>query len=923
MSRGLYSLLGTLLATLMASTALAAEGAPDRPNFLFIAVDDLRPEMAGSGTGQAITPNIDSLAAEGLSFTRHYVQTPTCGASRFALLTGQIPVNKRHVNNHAVRTEIGDAKNHDYITFPRYLRENGYRTVALGKISHYPGGIVAPNTGPNPNPRPELPGAWDVSRSPSAQWGTEQNAFFGYADGSSRNSLEGNVPPFEAADVDDEGYPDGQIAEMAIEQIEQLSRQDKPFLLAVGFYKPHLPFNAPQKYWSLYQRDDIALSPNPYIPEAVTETNTLHGMGEINRYKLGKEKPELGKNVSDDYARELRHGYFAATSYVDAQIGRVLEALKANGQAENTVVILWGDHGWHLGDQTIWGKHTLYERSLRSPLIIKVPAQKPGTGPVPAIVETVDIYPTITDLAGLPRPVKLSGENLLKSDQGSGVARSFWRESVSLRNERFRIIVHGERYPEDVELYDHTTDPNETRNVAGLFADEAKALFEEARALELKQGDEPEANFVAGELIRFTGKDGSPNGAWCWFQDERAIIDASHPDEPVLMFTSISASKEVEAEKGDLDFHWYGLDSGIGGVLEFHDRFGQDDHNVAALFQLHDGRALAVYSRHNDDKNTYYRYSAPHQPDSWNDAHVYEGAAKSTYNNLLTAGADLKLLDFSRLQGWNPNFLTWNDQAETWQYGGRLLSSEGRPYLKYANTADGTKIHVVSTDQHPRDFDNSIYHGVTDGKVLFNSTGEVLDRDLSDQDAVEPSELTVVFAGDPDNVAWMADVEMDRNDQPVIAFSVQKDGRDKPKGSGGLDHRYHLARHDPGGWQQWEIAYAGERLYPGEDDYTGLVAIDPEDVNYLVISTNADPVSGAPLISNADGQHHYELFAGTIEETGVPVAWQPLTRNSTVDNIRPIMPAWDSDRRVILWMRGSYSKYKDFNTQIVGIIQPR
>lgn len=486
MSRGPYFLPGILLATLLASTAFATEGAPDRPNFLFIAVDDLRPEMAGSGPGQAITPNIDSLAAEGMNFTHHYVQAPTCGASRFALLTGQVPVNKRHVSNHAVRTEIGDAKDHDYITFPRYLRENGYRTVALGKISHYPGGTVAPNTGPNPNPRPELPGAWDVSRAPTAQWGTEQNAFFGYADGSSRNSLDGNVPPFEAADVDDNGYPDGQIAEMAIDQIEQLSRQDKPFLLAVGFYKPHLPFNAPKKYWSLYQRDVIALSPNPYIPEGVTETNNLHSMGEINRYKLGKEKPEPGKKVSDDYARQLRHGYLAATSYVDAQIGKVLDALEANGQAENTVVILWGDHGWHLGDQTIWGKHTLYERSLKSPLIIKVPAQKPLPGPVSDIIETVDIYPTITELAGLTRPVTLSGESLLDSDQQRGVARSFWRNSISLRNERFRIIVHGDRYPEDVELYDHLNDPNETINVAGQFAKEAKALFEQARSLNLK-----------------------------------------------------------------------------------------------------------------------------------------------------------------------------------------------------------------------------------------------------------------------------------------------------------------------------------------------------------------------------------------------------------------------------------------------------
>jgi hypothetical protein len=243
--------------------------------------------------------------------------------------------------------------------------------------------------------------------------------------------------------------------------------------------------------------------------------------------------------------------------------------------------------------------------------------------------------------------------------------------------------------------------------------------------------------------------------------------------------------------------------------------------------------------------------------------------------------------------------------------------------LHYAGSADGTKIHVVATDQHPRNFDNSIYHGVMDGNALFDSQGHILDQDLSDQDAVEPAALTVVFQGDADNVAWMADVEVDEKDQPIIAFSVQKDGRGKPQGSGGLDHRYHLARFGPGGWQQHEIAYAGERLYVREDDYTGLVAIDPEDVNHLVISSNADPVSGAPLISAADNKRHYEIFEGQSLDGGKTFTWQALSKNSTVDNIRPIIPAWENDQRVVLWMRGTYTTYTDFDTQIVGVIQMR
>jgi hypothetical protein len=438
-------------------------------------------------------------------------------------------------------------------------------------------------------------------------------------------------------------------------------------------------------------------------------------------------------------------------------------------------------------------------------------------------------------------------------------------------------------------------------------------------------GHNPETDYVYGTLIKFTGEAASPNGAWCWFQDERVIVNTHEANDPVLMFTAISASKEIEDEQGDLDLYWYGLGSRQGGVVELHDRLGQDDHNVAALFQLPNGQTQAVYARHNKDVNTYSRLSAQGNPADWSEARIYEGTAKATYNNLRTAGvgADMKLLNFSRMQGWDPNFLVYDDRSGSWQYGGRLLNSEGRPYLKYAGSEDGTRIHVVATDQHPRNFDNSIYHGVMDGSALFDSKGKVLDQDLSDQDAVEPTALTVVFKGDPDNVAWMADVEIDRNDQPVIAFSVQKDGRGKPQGSGGLDHRYHLARFGPGGWRHHEIAYAGERLYPREDDYTGLVAIDPENVNHLVISTNADPVTGTPLISVADHRRHYEIFEGKSSDDGKTFIWQALTRNSTVDNIRPIIPAWESDRRVLLWMRGTYTTYTDFDTQIVGVIQTR
>ena len=428
---------------------------------------------------------------------------------------------------------------------------------------------------------------------------------------------------------------------------------------------------------------------------------------------------------------------------------------------------------------------------------------------------------------------------------------------------------------------------------------------------------------VKGTPIIFTGSDESPNGAWCWFQDERAVVNADHPDGPMLLFTSISASGSRASEAGDLDLHWLSLDSREQGMVELHDTLQQDDHNVAALFVREDGRVLASYARHGSDRVVRTRISEANDPASWTAPVLYSEEAGVTYNNLLTAGPDRTLLNFSRSRGWNPNFLTLDQETQEWTYGGRLLASEGRPYMKYRNTMDGTRIHVVATDQHPRDYDNSIYHGVMDGQSLSDSHGNVLDDDLSDQDAVEPSDLTMVFEGDADNVAWMADVEVDALDQPVIAFSVQKDGRGLEPRRGGLDHRYHLARFRNGEWVQHEIAYAGERLYRFEDDYTGLVAIDPHDANHVVISTNADPVTGQPLISVADSNRHYELYEGVSEDNGVTFTWSPLTRNSTVDNIRPIIPSWDADKRIVLWMRGTYRSYTDWDTQIIGLIQDR
>src|SRR5690606_8671239 len=222
----------------------------------------------------------------------------------------------------------------------------------------------------------EMPHSWDEFLFDADKWGTGWNAFFGYADGSNRQGKKRQVKPYERADVEDTGYPDGITAAIAVEQLGLLAQRDQPFFLGVGFFKPHLPFTAPKKYWDLYEEDDIPLSPVPDLPENVHEAS-LQKMGEFNSYEAGEEKAALDQRFSDDYARKLRHAYYASVSYVDAQIGKVLDELERLGLADHTIVVLWGDHGWHLGDQRVWGKHTILETALKSPLIIKVPGHEP------------------------------------------------------------------------------------------------------------------------------------------------------------------------------------------------------------------------------------------------------------------------------------------------------------------------------------------------------------------------------------------------------------------------------------------------------------------------------------------------------------------------------------------------------------------
>lgn len=455
--------------------------AEERPNVLFLAVDDLRPELGCYGARHMVTPNLDRLAARGRLFRSHYAQVPTCGASRYALWTGRYPRQARALGNGAFvlapRAEPAEA-----YSLPQLFRRNGYATESLGKISHSPDGLAggedgAPRTG---SERPELPFSWDRMWGPAGEWGTPWKGFFAYAGGKSRT--RGVTPAFEGADVPDTGYPDGLLAAETIARLGAL--KDRPFFLAAGFYKPHLPFNAPKKYWDLYDPAKLPLAPHGTPPAGVDPAISLHPSGEL----LGQyTEAAANRVVTEAHARRLRHGYFAGVSYVDAQIGKVLDELDRLGLAEKTLVVVWGDHGWHLGDHGVWGKHTLHDRSLRSTLIMRAPGQKQPGAATAAAVESVDLFPTLARACRLTPPAGLDGHDLgpLLSDPAAASiqpVRGFWQKgelqgrTVSLAPHRFTRWTRKDGTVAQVELYDHRTDPNETTNVAAQHPDVVERL---------------------------------------------------------------------------------------------------------------------------------------------------------------------------------------------------------------------------------------------------------------------------------------------------------------------------------------------------------------------------------------------------------------------------------------------------------------
>jgi hypothetical protein len=438
------------------------------------------------------------------------------------------------------------------------------------------------------------------------------------------------------------------------------------------------------------------------------------------------------------------------------------------------------------------------------------------------------------------------------------------------------------------------------------------------------------ANYVAGSIVQL-----NDNGAWSWFMDERVIVAKGRLIVGSVRSLGDFAATQNQPAWGNVEISVYNIEAGRADRVVLHRHFEQDDHDAPAFLVLPDGRYLAVYSKHAVERKIYYRFSAPGDPLTWSDAHVFEtpGTDKKfagdnvTYSNLFRLPGG-RLYNFFRGLGHEPNYMYSDDNGQTWTYGGHLLRGKGgySPYLKYAFDGERT-IHFIATEDHPRNYDNSIYHGfLRDGEVHASDGRVIAKLSTSTEARLASWDLTRVFQGDPDNVAWTVDIELDDQNRPYIAFSVQKDGRGLPPRQGGMDLRYYYGRWDGSQWHVHEMAHAGTRLYPYEDDYSGLVALDPQDPNTVFISTNADPVTGQPLISAADGQRHYELFRGEIRQLtdGAHWRWQPITANSTVNNLRPLVPKWKDKRTALVWMRGpSYThNHGNWTTAVVAVILP-
>jgi iduronate 2-sulfatase len=526
-----------LVSRLIFGLCLLGEDA--KPHVIFIAIDDLRPELGCYGSTIAKSPNLDKLSVQGRQFNRAYCQQSICSPSRASLMTGALPDEIGVIENTAYFRDL----NPDIVTLPQHFIKNGYEAVYCGKIYH--GRMTDDKYSWSRKPAHDqcpikmkwLPGGYALLENQEL-WATNKEKMLAmYGKEGSGGLFHG--PAYESADVPDHAYSDGYSTRLAISTLKdhRKKKPDQPLFLALGFKKPHLNFVAPKKYWDMYDRENIQLAKQTLGPIGGATTG-LHASFELRtRHGVPKKGP-----IGAELAKTLLHGYYACVSYVDAQIGLMLDALEEEGIRDNTVIVVWGDHGWHLGEMGIWGKATNYEIATRVPLIFWTPKMKQRGKSTEALVELVDLYPTLCELAGLSPPKHLAGKSLvphlkepdaegktfaisqfpnpalrewaanplsggmrqtffgpliqeveerIKKQQGKRWDRELFENHLmgyTIRSDRYRLVAwldyrNVKAEPLYVELYDHKKDPSETKNLAKKFPDKVTNLLKELRKI--------------------------------------------------------------------------------------------------------------------------------------------------------------------------------------------------------------------------------------------------------------------------------------------------------------------------------------------------------------------------------------------------------------------------------------------------------
>jgi iduronate 2-sulfatase len=553
-------------AVAIAWTALAMcdSASAAKPNVLLICVDDLKPALGCYGDKHAKTPHLDAFAKRSVRFDRAYCNQAVCSPSRNALLTGLRP---QTLGIYDLGTNFRKSRP-DAVTLPQHFQQAGWRTEALGKIFHVGhGNTEDPASWSVPHLRGNVV-AYGAAKSKAKSGLTREEALF--ANQSGKDLPKGAA--YESADVPDNAYPDGAMADEAIVRLRAAKERSVPFFVALGFVKPHLPFVAPKKYWDLYDPAKLPLAEYRESPTGAP-AYASQSSGELRNYR---DIPDRGA-LTDELQRTLVHGYYAATSYTDAQIGRVLSVLRELGLAENTIVVLWGDHGWHLGDHGMWCKHTNYEQATRIPLLVAAPGAVEG-GVCSGLVETADIYPTLCELAGLTAPDGLDGKSVAASLRDPSAPTRDHAIHVyprnapgkgnvlgrAIRTERYRLVewkrIGAPADSAEWELYDYETDPLERKNLAVEQPETVAKLREflarhpeakpqwnsPATKAESKPASKSESPAKQDRAKLFTRKDADSDGK---LTREEFLANQPDPDKAPARFKSFDRDGDGELSR--------------------------------------------------------------------------------------------------------------------------------------------------------------------------------------------------------------------------------------------------------------------------------------------------------------------------------------------------------------------------------------